>query len=495
MMHALLPSELVDEIFLFSRWFCQSVAQLMKMRGVCRPWRDRLDSFPRLWRDVKVYNKTRAAFLDFQVKRAGTVDLHVFADVNVHSTYTVEWLRYHAGKISKLEVLVTERGEEMMMGILQTMSFPQMVHFRIVRMDSERAPFILSSIPTTFVHPSRLQCLILANASIAVSSIAAHTNLHRLHLIARRPHDYTYDPISLLDLLLILPQLSTLAHLNLSCTFTMDGADRSQPPTSLSSVRGFTYHGPMQDLDYFLSFFDLPGVKETHLTVIQRMDDIPSESRLRKLISSHAAILGRAVLRWSRRNRIAVCLEDVGTVPSFALYFLDTGGHTPCEILLRLLGGMKLPVRQVELNGGRISMGIAEDQEEVIAKVMDALPEVQQVTVSGIASVWDRFTHARTTLVTEVDPWRKVESVDFRRATVVRPEVEAWVNWMAMRSEAGYALKEVRIVDTFVHRGDEAVCLRLRELLETVVVNVQGSFRLPRAQVKRESMRVRMFTT
>lgn len=433
---------------------------------------------PQLWREMKVLRKTRAAFLDFQVARAGTVDLHVFADVNVHKPEVVEWLRYHAGKISKLEVLITEKGEEMMIKLLQTVSFPQMVHIRIIRRHPEHAPFILSSIPTTFVDPLRLQSLILANASIAVSSVAAHTNLRRLDLIARKPHAYTYDPIPLLDLLLVLPKLPTLVRLNLSCTLTIDRADRSRPPTSLSSVRAFTYHGPMQDLDCFLAFFDLPGLKETRLTVIQRMDDTASESRLRKLILSNAEILERAVLCWSRVHRISVCLEDIGRSPSFTLYVLDTGEQTPCEILLRLLDGARLRVRQIELNGGRVSMGLTEDKEGVIAKVIDALPEVEQVTISGTGDVWDRFPLA---LVAEADRWRKVERVDFRRATVVYSVVKAWVNWMIMRSQAGYALKEIQIVDTFVHRGDKAVCLRLRGLLETVVVNVQGDFTLPSA--------------
>lgn len=336
---ALLPRELRNEVFLFSRYQPEHdppklfVKWLRRNRGVSRGWRGDIDGLPLIWRNVNL--DAHAKLIALQVKRARGIGLRVSCQLieKKESAEKIHWLREHRDAIRDLDITVDILLDDKLAYIVSSIRFPNLEKFNVsAAYDFRRHRRQLDVFPDDFCKPSRLRHLSFLNMAVPVSTLQTHTHVLSLRLMYLNIY-HPDTPLS--DLRGVLQRLTCLSELALASRLLVTAKDRTQERIPLPSLRRLTFIGNMERFDDFLLAFDLPFVKSWHLELHGLFTKIESCNRLLSLVGVHSSLIRSAKLNCKTKTHSQLTVAGSDERISFKLV-LDTTAAGPFEAISTL---------------------------------------------------------------------------------------------------------------------------------------------------------------
>lgn len=228
----------------------------------------------------------------------------------------------------------------------------------------------------------------------------------------------------------ILPGLRSLESLYLAGQFAISEAATATHRIPLP-ILDFSFRGTIADLDRFFGAFDLPAVKRWRFRVDVQKIGVPKDSRLRDIIRRCGHMTRRVVLRWCTKSKCIVNWFDEVNPGKFDLS-LVVHDAAPCEAMAQVLldVGELISVHVLALHGGPEPLDVGEPDDNVIGRVIDALPNVRVVTVSGNGNSWVRFPVVLVGRMRNVgNVWRGLDVVEFRKGKCLGYVMADWVKF------------------------------------------------------------------
>lgn len=417
-------------------------------------------------------------FLEVQMGRSGSGTLHVVGGLDMRKRSSEAWIRAHSGRIETLELRLENGTAKILADLMTRTHFPMLRSLVLEgRLDhwKVKTPVAAPLFGTGSDGPSKLLTVHFRDLYVSPPALRQHGNVNSFTLDGHLTHGFK---IKLDDLLSSLPYMSSLARLKLGGKIIVSSTGVPRPAAALSSLRSFTLFGRPCDFQAIDTAFEMSSVDQWDLSL--EADERPEtgEQRIREMMGRYADSPTKVCLRRrnARRCDIALVTEDDDLEPKFRVTIAVAGG-APCETFARFITEAQvLPsVRCIELRGGPDGLDAWEPDDDVIERVVEALPNVESVILRGNGNSWGRMP---IVLVRRMRAggvgWNGVRRVDWLAGCTLGYVLKDWLSWFEERRRAGSQLIQLNLVEARVSTGAKEECTSLMAAMRKEVGSVEG---------------------